>query len=178
MIPFDPPDLSSPRSLVTLAVVAALILWRLRAAGRERALRIERLWITPTLLVIVGGLVLSQTSLPGADWLWLVPALGAGAAIGFWRGRFTAVSIDPQSHALTSKTSPAGLYLLIGLLLVRIALRAYLATKASSLHLDVALLTDAFLVFAIGLVATQRLEIWVRARRLIAAARAPGANGA
>jgi membrane protein CcdC involved in cytochrome C biogenesis len=178
MTSFDPQHLASPRALITLAVVALLIVWRIRRAGRARTLRIEWLWITPSLLLVIGGLVLSQTPISGAGWLWLIPAFVVGAAIGYWRGRFTAVTIDPQTHALTSKTSPAGLYLLIGLLALRIALRALLTAEASSLHLDVAVVTDAFLVFAIGLVAAQRLEIWVRARRLLSEARAAKAAAA
>jgi membrane protein CcdC involved in cytochrome C biogenesis len=178
MLSIDPQHLTSPRTYIPLLVLGLIIVLRLRAVGRERALKIERLWITPVLLLVIGGLVLSQAPLPGFAWLWMVPALAAGSAIGFWRGRFTAVSVDPQSHALTSKTSPAGFILLIALLAARIALRTYLTSEASSLHLNLAVVTDAFLVFAIGVVAAQRLEIWIRARRLLAEARAAKAAAA
>lgn len=172
MLSIDPQHLASPRTYIPLIVLALIIVLRLRAVGRERALKIERLWITPILLLVIGGLVLAQSPLPGFDWLWMIPALAVGGAIGYWRGRFTAVSVDPQTHALTSKTSPAGFILLIVLLGLRIALRTYLTAEASSLHVSVALITDAFLVFAIGLIAAQRLEIWIRARRLLGEARA------
>ena len=56
--------------------------------------------------------------------------------------------------------------------MVRIALRSYLTTQASAWHMNAAVITDAFVVFAVGLIAAQRLEIFVRARQLLAKARA------
>ena len=162
----------SPRTLIVIAVVALLLVWRMRNASRERPLQIERMWITPALLLVVAFLTLTQTPLSGLGWLWLVPAFLVGGAVGFWRGRFTRVSIDPATHAMTSQTSQAGLYLVVGLMAVRIGLRSYLTLEASKLHLDVALVTDSFLMLAVGLVAVQRLEVWIRARRLLKEARA------
>ena len=167
----------SPRNLIIIAVVVLLLIWRLRYFSRERALKIERMWITPLLLLIVAFLALSQAPLSGLGWLWLIPAFLIGGAIGFWRGRFTRVSVDPESHALTSQTSQAGMYLVVGLMALRICLRSYLSAEAGTLHWNAALITDCFLMVAIGLVAVQRLEIWVRARRLLKEARAAKAAG-
>ena len=160
--------------IVPLAL--GLIVWRLRNGAREKALRIERLWIIPALLLIAGGLAIWQTPIAGLGWLWLLPVFGVGAALGYWRGRFTQVTVNPETHALTSRNSAAGIYLILAVLAVRIILRVYLTAEASALHLNVALITDAFLVFAIGLIAVQRLEIWLRARRLLAEARAAKAG--
>lgn len=153
-------------------LILLLIVYRIRRSSRERALKIERLWVIPALLLIIGGLTIWQTPIAGLGWLWLIPVFGAGAALGYWRGRFTLVTINPETHDLTSRTSPAGLYLIIAVLAVRIALRLWLTAEAPALHLNVALITDAFLVFAIGLIAAQRLEIWIRAQRLLTEARA------
>ncbi len=153
-------------------IVLLLIVYRLRNGAREKALKIETLWVIPVMLLIVGGLVIRQAPIPGLDWLWLIPVFVAGAALGYWRGRLTVVTVNPETHALTSRTSAAGLYLVIGVLAVRLGLRAFLTAEATTLHLNVALITDAFLVFALGLIAAQRLEIWIRARRLLAQARA------
>jgi hypothetical protein len=162
----------SPRNLIIIAVVVLLLIWRLRYYSSVRALKIERMWITPVLLLVVAFLTLSQTPLTGLAWLWLIPAFVAGSAVGFWRGRLTRVSIDPETHAFTSQTSQAGTLLVVALMAVRIGLRSYLTAEAGALHLNVALVTDCFLMAAIGLVAVQRLEIWIRARRLLTAARA------
>lgn len=153
-------------------LILALIVYRLRSGAREKALKIERLWIIPVVLLIIGALTLWQVPIAGPAWLWLIPTFAVGAALGYWRGRFTLVTVNPETHALTSRTSAAGLYLIIGVLALRIGLRVYLTAEASTLHLNVALITDAFLVFAIGLIAAQKLEIWIRARGLLAQARA------
>lgn len=153
-------------------LVVALIIYRLRNGAREKALRVERLWIPPALLLVAGGLAIQQTPIAGLGWLWLIPIFIAGAALGYWRGRFTLVTVNPETHALTSRTSAAGLYLIVAILALRLGLRAFLTAEASTLHLNVALITDAFLLFAVGLIAAQRVEIWIRARRLLAQARA------
>lgn len=159
---------------VAIPLILLVLFLRMRRLSRERKLRVEWLWVTPVLLLVIAGLVMSQTPLTGLDWLWLVPAFLVGAGIGFWRGRLTTVTVDPASHALTSRASPAALYLLVAVLVLRIGLRFLLTAEASALHVNAALITDAFLVFAVGLVAVQRLEIWIRARRLLAEARAAG----
>lgn len=153
-------------------LVLLLIVYRLRRGARERALKIERLWVVPALLLIIGGLMIWQTPIAGLGWIWLIPVFVAGAALGYWRGRFTLVTVNPETHDLTSRTSAAGLYLIIAVLAVRIGLRWFLTAEAAAWHLNVALVTDAFLVFAVGLIAVQRLEIWIRARSLLADARA------
>lgn len=152
-------------------LVLLLIVYRLRSGAREKALKIERLWIIPVLLLIIGGLMIWQTPIAGFGWVWLIPIFAAGAALGYWRGRFTLVTVNPETHDLASRTSAAGLYLIIAVLAVRLVLRAFLTAEAAAWHLNVALITDAFLVFAVGLIAAQRLEIWIRARGLLAAAR-------
>jgi hypothetical protein len=153
-------------------LVLVLIVYRLRNGAREKVLKIERLWVIPALLLIIGGLMIWQTPIAGFGWIWLVPTFAAGAALGYWRGRFTLVTVNPETHDLTSRTSAAGLYLIVAVLVVRLGLRVFLTAEASTWHLNVALITDAFLVFAVVLVAAQRLEIWIRARGLLAEARA------
>ncbi len=55
---------------------------------------------------------------------------------------------------------------------IRIALRGVAMTEASTLHLSVAVITGAFMTFAIGLFGVQRLEMAIRATRLLKEARA------
>lgn len=159
-------------------LILLLVIYRIRRSSQERALKIERLWVIPALLLIAGAVTIWQTPIAGLGWLWLIPTFAVGAALGYWRGRFTVVTIDPETHKLTSRTSAVGLYLVIGVLAIRIALRAFVAAEASAMHLNVALFTDAFLIFAVGLIAAQRLEIWIRARKLLTQARAARTDAA
>ncbi len=141
--------------------------------ARARSLKIESLWIMPLIMLLLIGLALSQQAAPSL--LGMVSdlaALALGALLGWWRGRSTNITIDPETHALTSQASTAGLVLIGGVFALRAGLRMYATAHAGELHTSVAEITDAFLVLAVGLVCAQRLEIWLRASRMLAEARA------
>lgn len=155
-----------------LAPLIAIVIIVLRGV-RERTLRIERMWIMPALILSV--VAMSLTAQPPSTFAILVVdvfALGAGLGFGWWRGRTTQITIDPATHALTSRASPLGMALIAGLFLVRFALRDYAASHAAQWRVRPADLAEMFLLFAAGLVCAQRLEMWIRARRLLRQARA------
>jgi hypothetical protein len=151
-------------------VVLALIL---RRSARGRKLRVERLWIVP-LVALVGGLavVILQPATGAFALAIQAAALALGGVVGWWRGAFTRLTVDPQTHKVTSKASTAGIVLVMAAFLVRYAARFFLREESNSLHLTAALITDAFLLFAVGVITMQRLEIWLRCSKLLAEARA------
>jgi hypothetical protein len=100
----------------------------------------------------------------------IAAAIAAGAAIGWQRGRLTHITVDPATHGLTSKASPIGLMLILALFALKFGLRS--VPILQDLPVSAAVLTDASLLFAIGLMVTQRFEMWQRATRLLADARA------
>jgi len=74
-----------------------------------------------------------------------------------------------EKHAdgtLKAQTSPIGLILIISLLLGRRALDAWMEPHAASLGLSVMAVTDAFLLFVAAMIVMQRIEMYVRARRV------------
>lgn len=155
-----------------LVPLIAIVIIVLRGV-RERTLRIERMWIMPALILSVVAMTLAAQ--PPSSFAILVIevfALGAGLGFGWWRGRSTKITIDPATHALASKASPLGMALIAGLFLVRFALRDYAAGHAEQWRVQPAELAEMFLLFAAGLVCAQRLEMWIRARRLLREARA------
>jgi hypothetical protein len=81
------------------------------------------------------------------------------------------ITVDPQTHALNMRASPAAIIFLVALLLIRFGLRAALATESHAWGLKAALITDGFILFALGLLGVQRLEMALRARRLLGEAR-------
>jgi hypothetical protein len=101
-----------------------------------------------------------------------VAALALGALLGWWRARLTTIAVDPQSHQLTSRASPVGMLVILALFAVRYGLRAFATENATALHLSVNIVADAALVMTVGLVCAQRLEIALRATRLLNEARA------
>ncbi|MOA34573.1 hypothetical protein D3C78_1559520 [compost metagenome] len=40
--------------------------------------------------------------------------------------------------------------------------------NAAAWHLDAVVVTDAFMLFAVGMIVTQRIELYIRARRILA----------
>ena len=162
-----------PGGIWTAVVPLLFIVMTLLRGSRARNLKIEQLWIMPVVILALIGLALSQQGVPSAVGIVVdVVALALGAALGWWRGRFTNITIAPETHALTSKASPVGLILIAGVFAIRYFVRGYATAHAGELHASVAEITDAFLVLAVGLVCAQRLEIWLRASRMLTEARA------
>lgn len=160
-----PPNAQAMTIVIPLVVIGLIIL----RSSRARRLRIETLWIAPVLVAVMIGLSLSQegafTPLSvGVELAGLV----IGALIGWWRARFTHIEIDQQTHQLTSRASPLGMLIILGVFALRYALRMYAAEGAGQYGL---LATDALLAMTVGLVCAQRLEIFTRATRLLAAHR-------
>jgi NAD/NADP transhydrogenase beta subunit len=163
---------SSIQMAVTVAVVAVVFALRFRGMTRERRLRLELMWIMPALLLAAMVAVLAQFPPHGTDWAWLAAIFAVGATIGWWRGKLIPIAIDPQTHLLNTKPSPAAILVLLGLFVVRFALRALVESEASAWHINAALITDGFIVLGVGLLAVSRLEMALRAWTLLREARA------
>lgn len=163
------PNLGMWTYLIPLIAIGMVILRNARA----RRLRIETLWISPLLILVLVGLALSQEGFPSPARLSLdILALAVGAGLGWWRGRLTHITVDPDTHQLTSRASPVGMLIILGIFALRYGLRTVAAENASALHLSVSAVADAALVITVGLVCAQRLEIALRATRLLDEARA------
>jgi hypothetical protein len=159
-------------TVVPILVIMVVMALRWRRMSRARALRIETLWILPAVYAAVVGLIFFSAPPTMAGWGWSVLALAIGAGLGWYRGGMMQIQVDPQTHALSQKASPAAFLLLIGLVAVRSALRVELVGGGGR---GVAMLaTDIAMAFALGLIATTRVEMALRARRLLADARAKG----
>jgi len=163
-----PPGAPAWTNLIPFALFALVILRNMRA----RTLRIERLWISPTLVLLATAAVFAQTPPPGPLAIALdAAALALGALLGWWRGRAAAFTVDPTTHVITSKVSMWGMLLILGIFALRYVLRTVLSGEASVLHVSAAEITDSFLLLAVGVVSAQRVEWLIRARRLLATAR-------
>lgn len=155
--------------LIPLIAVALIVLRN----ARERRLKVERMWISPAIFLLLTAATLASQPPPGPGLLVVdVLALGLGALAGFWRGRLTRVTVDPATHDLTSKTSPIGMLLILAIFALRYALRSFGAQTAGLLHVSALEITDALMLLAVGIVCAQRLEIALRATRLLNEARA------
>lgn len=160
--------------LIGVGVAAAFMIFRLTRARKSKPLRLEWLWVLPAVLLLATAALLWQMPPRGLEWLWLALAFALGGAIGWQRGRMMKIIVDPETHDLNQQASPAAIIFLVALVAVRYALREGLSAEAEAWHLSAAFLTDVFVVFAMGILSVTRLEMFLRARRLLAEAKAAG----
>jgi hypothetical protein len=166
---------------LSIAVVVALVLiaWRNRKPQR---LLIERLWVRPVIFGVLIGVTLSASPInAGAESLAIFAlALAIGGGLGWQRGRLMRIEVHPETHDVTSRASPLGMVFIMGILVLRILLRGAAMESRSALGVSAAVVTDALVLMLGAMVVVQGLEMWLRARRLLDAARSarPPADGA
>lgn len=159
--------------VIPVVVIAVVLALRFRRMSRERRLRLGALWVVPVLYGAVAALMFWQTPPHGLQWAWVALGFAIGAGLGWQRGRLMEIRVDPETGTLNQKGSPAAMIFIVALIAVRQVLRiAMTGAGAQAWHVSAALVTDLFVAFALGLFALQRLEMFLRARRLLAEAQA------
>jgi hypothetical protein len=167
--------------LLPIVIPLLLVAWVLRRNLRPRPLQIERMWLYPVILIVLLGTDLFESPPTTMTAIAaLVAGFGLGAVAGWYRGRLTQITIDPETHAMTSQSSIWGVALIGGLFVVRFGLRDYLMqggmADAGAAHAKLGatatLITDALLTFSVGMMGVSRLEIWMRASKMLAEAQA------
>ena len=157
---------------VTAAVIGLVLFLRLRRMGQVRPLKLETLWVVPAIYGVIAAVMFVEFPPHGLGWLFSVLALGIGAAIGWQRGKLMQITVDPVTHALNHKASAAAVLLLVALIVVRAGARAAIGSGDNALHLSAMTLTDILIALALGLFTATRLEMYLRAKRLLGEARA------
>ena len=153
---------------VTIGIIIVVMALRMRTMGKMRPLKLETLWVIPTTYVLVAGLMF--VTLPPVGWVGIASAIGLilGAAVGWQRGKMMHIHVDPETHALNQKASPAAMFFLIALIVVRMGAKAIFGAES---NVSPAMLTDPLIAFALGMFTLQRVEMYQRARRLLDEAR-------
>ena len=133
-----------------------------------RPLKLDRLWIVPAIYLAVAALM-----------FWQLPPTGVGGdrlrspALRRCGGRLAArqddrIERDPETHALNQKASPAAMSVPARVDRSSGALgRGLLGREACS----PAMLTDPLIAFALGMFSLTRVELYLRAKRLLDEAR-------
>lgn len=158
-------------TIFLIAFIAFVLAMRLRRMQRGRRLRLEWLWVVPALYGALAASLLYVSSPTAAIWGACAVALLIGAALGWQRARFVTLSIDPDSHALSQRESPLAILFILLLIAIRLGVRALGEAEAAVWHVSVMAITDILVVFALGLFAAQRIELWWRGSALLAEAR-------
>ena len=171
----DIPPAQTLAPLIAIAIALPMILLRNR---KPRTLRPHLMWIMPVVIILLMGLAIWGTSMtPGmphtafgpVDYGVLGLGLILGGVAGWWRGKMTTID-KHDDGTLKAMASPIGLILIILLMVGRRFLASWLEPHAGELGLNVLAVADAFLLFVVGMIVVQRLEMWIRARRILAGA--------
>lgn len=161
-------------AVIPVLVLAVVFTLRFRRMKTARPLRVETLWVVPAIYLALVVFVFAKSPPTMLGWTVALVALIAGSAVGWQRGRMMHIEVDPQTHALSQRSSPAAILLLLGLVVIRMGARAWFGGDGSLMRASAGamLLTDGLLGLALGLLSMTRLEMALRARRLLAQARA------
>lgn len=163
------------RYIVPILVILAVLYFRLRRMMKPTPLKLNRMWIRPTIILVAGIAVLAATPPPPESWPWFGLAAAIGGGLGWQWGKLMAIQVDPENGTLMTRSSQAALVMMVVLIVIRTGLRAGANMEGAALHLSAALVADIFIVFAAFLFATRGLEMFLRARRVLAEApRLPG----
>lgn len=150
--------------IIPVVVIGIVFSFRARSMMRMRPLKLGQLWIVPAiyLAIVAANFIVYPPSRDG--WIAAAVALAVGAAIGWQRGRMMTIHVDPDTHALSQKGSPLAILFLLGIILIKTAAQ----TEGRSLGFDLMLVTDAALALALGMFTMTRVEMYLRARRMLA----------
>ena len=152
---------------IPLVVIVIVMAVRWKRMSRVRPLKLERLWILPALYAVVIGFTFSRFPPQGWGWLFCLIALVLGAALGWQRGKMMRITLDPETHTLGQTSSPAALLFILLLIAVRSGARSAISYAGP---IDPMAITDILMALALGLFTAQRLEMYLRGRRMLAAA--------
>ncbi len=153
-------------------LILAIVAWRMSRAARGRPVKPSRLWIRPAIIGVLMIFPLATTlRFDPLGVAVMVAAVAVGGGFGYLLARHQHLAIDPQTGAVTSRMSPVGMVLFVGLFAARLGFRfAVLGTEPPARIVahstQIALYTDAGLLFVFSLVAVQAAETWRRIRPL------------
>jgi len=157
-------------TLIPFVIIAVVLALRMKSMSKERPLKIDTLWVVPVIYLALVGFMLFSLPPPPLGWGLMGAGLAIGAAIGWHRGKLINIQRDAQTGELRQKASPIAMLLIVGLVVLKMGARSIFGDSAVAHPTSGAmLLTDAFLGFALGLLSATRLELYLRAQRMIAA---------
>ena len=158
-------------TLIPFVLIALVIAFRMRSMSKERPLKVETLWVVPVVYLALVGFLLTTLPPSPLGWGLMGAGVGIGAAIGWHRGKLIRIHCDEQSGELRQKASPLAMLLIVGLIALKMGARAIFGdTAVAHPGSGAMLLTDAFLGFALGLLTATRIELYLRAQRILATA--------
>lgn len=154
-------------------VILAIVALRMMRASQGRPLKPSRLWLRPAILAAF--LAMAFLHPPALTLLSLgvfATAAVLGVVLGYVLASHQHLTIDAATGTITSKMSPVGIALFLGLFAARymfrmVTLGGQAPDRLMAHSEQVMLWTDAGLIFVLALVSAQAWEIWRRAKPLL-----------
>ena len=153
-------------------LIVGLIAWRARKSMAGRSVKPSQLWIRPLVITAIMLLVFATSPMPApVGFAFFALAAAAGVGVGYLLARHQEFSIDPATGKITSRTSPVGVVLFVGLFAVRYAIKVAVTggqapDRMMAHSAEFVLYTDIGLFFALGVVVAQAWETWRRIKPL------------
>jgi hypothetical protein len=147
--------------------IALAFFIRYKRFGKMQRLRLGTLWIIPAIFTLLGAMILWEYPPSGLDWLWVAMGLAVGGGIGWWRAVQVEISVDPETGHLNQRSSMGALIVLGAIFLVRWLLRMAVMWGDAQWHFGAMLISDIFIAMAVGALSAYRIELYLRARRLL-----------
>ena len=154
---------------ITFGVIVVVIALRWRRMSKPQPLKLERLWVFPALYLAIAVAAFGAHPPSPLGWLFAFGALAIGAVLGWQRGKLMKIEIDPETHALNQRGSPAAMLLLVFIVIARLGARQL--AVSGGFQVDPLAVTDILIAFALGLFGMTRLEMYLRAKRLLSEVR-------
>ena len=159
-----------------ILIILPVLYFRMRKMARAQPLKLDRMWIRPALLLAAAALVVlaplrahqPMRVLMPQDWAWLGLAAALGAVAGWQWGRTMTIEVHPEDGTLMVRGGQAAILVLVVLILFRMGLRTGLTVEANAGHLNMLLVSDLSIVFTALLFTMRSVEMYLRARRVMA----------
>jgi hypothetical protein len=155
-------------ALLPFVIIAVVLALRLRSMSRERPLNVGTLWIIPVIyLALIASMLFALPPTVGG-WSLIAAGVVAGAVLGWHRAKLIRIERNAETGKLMQRASPLAMLLLVALIVLKLGARMIFGETAAGQPGSAAMLmTDAFIGFALGLLSATRLELYLRARRLL-----------
>ncbi len=157
---------------ITAVIVMVVLAIRFRSMGKIRPLKLNRLWVLPAIYSALVAYLYSMFPPEPRGWLFAGLALLLGCVLGWQRGKLMHIAVDPESRALTQKASPAAMLFILVIIVARMGSRMFMGSEVSDgqgLHGNALIVIDCMMAMALGFLSMQRLEMYLRGKKLLEA---------
>ncbi|PFN27828.1 DUF1453 family protein [Bacillus cereus] len=144
-----------------LLVILIIVLMQ----GKERKVKINRIWLVPALLCFVTiQSIIHMGQLTILQVLLFVAMLGIGLGLGIIRGKSLTFRLDSETGHVLRKGNWLSTIILLVILATKVIIKQ--SMFSGSTHYTLMIVTNAFLCITLGTVASRRFYIWKKYNEL------------